>query len=118
VTEQASALPPHNLSAVHEAIADRVPERECIVVRDRRLTYADVTDRSRRLARLLHERGLGARPAGRVGLANHEASADRLAVYAHSYKLPKAWVFVETIQRSPGGKADYRWAAARATDAR
>ncbi|HTO01804.1 MAG TPA: acyl-CoA synthetase [Microthrixaceae bacterium] len=26
------------------------------------------------------------------------------------YKLPKAWVFVDEIRRSPSGKADYRWA--------
>ncbi len=26
------------------------------------------------------------------------------------YKLPKAWVFVDQIRRSPSGKADYRWA--------
>ena len=30
------------------------------------------------------------------------------------YKLPKAFVFVETIQRSPSGKADYRWAKEQA----
>ena len=30
------------------------------------------------------------------------------------YKLPKGWVFVERIQRSPSGKADYRWAKALA----
>ena len=30
------------------------------------------------------------------------------------YKLPKAWVFVPTIQRSPAGKADYRWAESTA----
>ncbi|WP_068278263.1 AMP-binding protein, partial [Aldersonia kunmingensis] len=28
------------------------------------------------------------------------------------YKLPKGWVFVDLIQRSPSGKADYRWARA------
>ncbi|MFM7070067.1 MAG: AMP-binding enzyme, partial [Actinomycetes bacterium] len=27
------------------------------------------------------------------------------------YKLPKDVVYVERIQRSPSGKADYRWAA-------
>jgi acyl-CoA synthetase (AMP-forming)/AMP-acid ligase II len=27
-----------------------------------------------------------------------------------SYKLPKAFVFVDSIERSPSGKADYRWA--------
>jgi len=38
------------------------------------------------------------------------AAADRIA----RYKLPKAFVFVDTIQRSPSGKADYRWARERA----
>ena len=40
-------------------------------------------------------------------------AATRLA----RYKLPKAFVFVEAIQRSPSGKADYRWAKERAADA-
>ncbi|MSV49118.1 MAG: acyl-CoA synthetase, partial [Actinobacteria bacterium] len=26
------------------------------------------------------------------------------------YKLPKGWIFVDAVQRSPSGKADYRWA--------
>ena len=30
------------------------------------------------------------------------------------YKLPKAWVVVDVIERSPAGKADYRWAASMA----
>jgi acyl-CoA synthetase (AMP-forming)/AMP-acid ligase II len=30
------------------------------------------------------------------------------------YKLPKVWVFLSAIQRSPSGKADYRWARERA----
>ena len=33
------------------------------------------------------------------------------------YKLPKEVVFVEQIQRSPSGKADYRWAAETAVTA-
>ena len=33
------------------------------------------------------------------------------------YKLPKEVVFVERIQRSPSGKADYRWAAETAVKA-
>ena len=33
------------------------------------------------------------------------------------YKLPKDVVFVERIQRSPSGKADYRWAAETAVKA-
>jgi acyl-CoA synthetase (AMP-forming)/AMP-acid ligase II len=30
------------------------------------------------------------------------------------YKLPKVVVFVDLVQRSPSGKADYRWAAEQA----
>ena len=32
------------------------------------------------------------------------------------YKLPKAIRFVERVERSPSGKADYRWARAQAAD--
>ena len=34
------------------------------------------------------------------------AAAGRIA----RYKLPKAFVFVTEVVRSPSGKADYRWA--------
>ena len=40
-------------------------------------------------------------------------AAERIA----RYKLPKAFVFVDAIQRSPSGKADYRWARERAEGA-
>ena len=33
------------------------------------------------------------------------------------YKLPKAFVRVDDIVRSPSGKADYRWAKQTAIDA-
>ena len=33
------------------------------------------------------------------------------------YKLPKAFVFVADVLRSPSGKADYRWAKQMASDA-
>jgi acyl-CoA synthetase (AMP-forming)/AMP-acid ligase II len=45
-------------------------------------------------------------------------TADSITSHASNfiarYKLPKAVIFVELIQRSPSGKADYRWAAERA----
>ena len=52
----------HNLAAMSEAIAAARPDRECIVFRDRRLTWADVTDRTRRLANVLLAQGSAARP--------------------------------------------------------
>jgi 3-oxocholest-4-en-26-oate---CoA ligase len=48
-----------------------------------------------------------------------DVTADDLVNHASGsiarYKLPKAVVFRSTIQRSPSGKADYRWAAAQVT---
>jgi fatty-acyl-CoA synthase len=50
-------------------------------------------------------------------------SADEASLLAEAerhiarYKLPKAFVFVPEIVRSPSGKADYRWAKQQATDA-
>jgi len=69
-----------NLGLVHETVSGAVPDRECIVWRDRRLTYADVTGRSRRLASYLHRAGLGCR-VERAALAGHESGQDHLALY-------------------------------------
>jgi len=49
------------------------------------------------------------------------AELDEDALEAHArehlagYKVPKAVVFVDQVQRSPAGKADYRWAKATAS---
>jgi fatty-acyl-CoA synthase len=40
-----------------------------------------------------------------------ESIVDHASAHIARYKLPKEVVFVERIQRSPSGKADYRWAA-------
>ena len=73
-----------NLAQVHEAIAEAIPDKECIVFRDRRLTWKDVTDRTRRLANVLGGAGLGARPNGRDGLEGHESHEDHLAIYCYN----------------------------------
>jgi acyl-CoA synthetase (AMP-forming)/AMP-acid ligase II len=47
----------------------------------------------------------------RAGAAPDEASLLKEAeTHIARYKLPKEFRFVEAIQRSPSGKADYRWA--------
>ncbi len=72
-----------NLAAIHEALAAAYPERECLVFRDRRLSWADVTDRTRRLAALLAAHGLGChRP--RAELAGWESGQDHVALYLHN----------------------------------
>ena len=42
-----------NLAHLHEAIAAEMPDRECLVFRDRRLSWAQMTERTRRLADVL-----------------------------------------------------------------
>ena len=48
-----------SVAEVHEAIAASRPDAECLVFRDRRLTWAEVTARTRRLANFLIDSGLG-----------------------------------------------------------
>ncbi|MGH9090565.1 MAG: acyl-CoA synthetase [Acidimicrobiales bacterium] len=46
--------------------------------------------------------------------ASAEEIVDHAARHIARYKLPKAVVFVPEVQRSPSGKADYRWAREQA----
>ncbi|MFL6206220.1 MAG: AMP-binding protein [Acidimicrobiales bacterium] len=72
-----------NLAALHEAIAAAIPERECLVWRDRRLTWHDVTDRSRRLAAVLRGAALGVH-APLEGCEGWESPHDHVALYLHN----------------------------------
>jgi 3-oxocholest-4-en-26-oate---CoA ligase len=77
----------HNLAGVHEAIAAAVGDRECIVSARRRLTWAEVTDRTRRLGAYLRSRGLGCH-TGRDSLAGWESGQDHVGLYmlnGHEY---------------------------------
>jgi len=47
-----------NLAKAFDTLVESLTDRECIVWRDRRLSYADLAERSRRLAAYLHGRGL------------------------------------------------------------
>src|SRR3954466_6616612 len=69
-----------NMARVHEAVAGAAPDRECIVWRDRRLTWADVTARTRRLANLLLDHGLGT-VRGDAPAEPWESGQDHLALY-------------------------------------
>jgi acyl-CoA synthetase (AMP-forming)/AMP-acid ligase II len=72
-----------NLAQVHEAVSAAVPDRECIVWRDRRLTYAEVTERTRRLANHLLGRGLSVTDE-RTALDGHDSGQAHLACYLHN----------------------------------
>jgi len=73
----------HNLAEVSEAIAAARPDAECIVWRDRRLTWQQFNERSRRLANFLLSRGVGGdgRTTPRSELEGWESGQDHLALY-------------------------------------
>jgi fatty-acyl-CoA synthase len=72
-----------SVAEVHEAIAATRPDEVCLVFRDRRLTWRDVTDRTRRLANHLLAAGLGCH-VEREHLQGHESGQDHLAIYLHN----------------------------------
>lgn len=72
-----------NLADVNDAVSAAVPDRECIVWRDRRLSYQEVAERSNRLANHLIGAGLGSHTE-RGALGGHESGQDHLACYLHN----------------------------------
>ncbi len=56
----------YNLADLFESVVDAVPDREVLVVGDRRLTYAGLDERANRLGNHLAARGIG--PGDHVGL--------------------------------------------------
>ncbi len=69
-----------NLAAIFEAVAAAVPDRDCIVFGNRHFSFGQIDDRTSRLARALHDRGLGVRTE-RAALAGHESGQSHLALY-------------------------------------
>jgi acyl-CoA synthetase (AMP-forming)/AMP-acid ligase II len=72
-----------SFAEVHEAIAAAIPDVPALVWRERRLTYGQLGERTRRLASFLASRGLGCRRE-RSALAGHESGQDHLAIYAYN----------------------------------
>ena len=69
--------------AAADAVAAVIGDREFIIQGDRRYTYAQIVERSNRLAAYLHSRGLGCKTE-RSELAGHEVGQDLLGIYAYN----------------------------------
>ena len=80
-----TAFPPATISypELHEAIAATRPNEECLIFRDKRFTWQQVTDRTRQLANYLASQGLGCR-VERDDLSGWETGQDHLAIYLHN----------------------------------
>ena len=68
-----------NLAKAFDTLVESLADRDCIVWRDRRLTYRQVQERSRRLASYLHGRGLTVHTE-RPGLRGWESGQDHVAL--------------------------------------
>src|ERR1700744_6587028 len=71
------------IGAVLAAIAEVVPDRPITVCGDRRSTFAETADRTRRLANFLAAKGFGAHRE-RAGRQNGEFGQDRVALVMHN----------------------------------
>ena len=69
-----------NLARIFEALAAAYPDRDAIIAPTRRLTYATLAERARRLASVLRAHGLGCRRE-RNALQNHESGQDHVGLY-------------------------------------
>jgi fatty-acyl-CoA synthase len=74
---------PLNLGAIHEAIASVLRERVALVFGDRRFSWSEVAERTRRLATVLRSHGLGCH-AERADLRNWESGQDHVALYLYN----------------------------------
>ncbi|QXC62092.1 acyl-CoA synthetase [Aquihabitans sp. G128] len=72
-----------NLAAIHEALATALADRPCLVWRDRTWTWAEVTDRTRRLASVLAAHGIG-RNRDLADCEGWESPHDHVALYLHN----------------------------------
>jgi len=72
-----------NLAEISEAIAAAIPDRDCIVFRDRRYSWKVFNERTRRLGNFLAAHGLGCHQP-RSELKNFESGQDHLGLYLHN----------------------------------
>ena len=71
------------LAGVNELVAATVPDREALVFGDRRFTFGELAERTRRLASYLHGRGLGCHTE-RSELGPHESGQDHVGQYLYN----------------------------------
>ena len=69
--------------AVARAVAAAIGDRELVIQGEHRYSYAQILERSNRLAAYLHSRGLGCHTE-RSALSGHEVGQDLLGLYAYN----------------------------------
>jgi len=101
----------HNFADAFSRVARAVPDRECIVFRDRRLSYADVADRSARLANALVDRGVTLHRE-RATLQGFESGQDHVALYLHNGNEYLEGMLGAAMARAASFNVNYRYVEA------
>lgn len=104
----------YNYAELFAAIAAEMPERDCIVFRDRRLSYGAVAERVNRLANLLLSRGITVqRP--RAELQPWESGQDHVALYLLNGNEYVEGMLGAATARAASFNVNYRYVEAELT---
>ena len=99
-----------NVAALHELVAGAVGGRDCVVQGDVRLSWAEVTDRTRRLAAVLADAGLGIH--GEPGAGEPwESPHDHVALYLYNSPAYLEGMLGAWKARAAGININYRYVA-------
>jgi len=97
-----------NLGTVFTTIAESNPTRDALVQGDRRWTYAELLDRSRKFANLLAAASLGAH-VERADLANHESGQDHVALALYNSNAYLEGMIGSYLARCAPFNVNYRY---------
>ncbi|MEZ0364835.1 AMP-binding protein [Mycobacterium sp. pUA109] len=104
----------YNHAELFAGVAAALPERDCIVYRDRRLTYREVAARINRLANLLLSRGITVhRP--RAELQPWESGQDHVALYLYNGNEYLEGMLGAAAARAASLNVNYRYVEAELT---
>ena len=110
-----------NIAVLHQAIAAAVPEREAMVWRDRRITWAESGERVRCFANLLADHGLGIH-GDPADAAPWDSVQDHLGIYMYNAPEYLEGVLGAHLARLAPFNLNYRYTGAELsqllTDAR
>jgi acyl-CoA synthetase (AMP-forming)/AMP-acid ligase II len=99
-----------NLAVIQDLIADTIPDREALIWRDRVFTYAQLTERCRRLANALIGMGLGCH-SERAELQPWQSGQDHLAIYLYNCNEYVEAMYGAYQARATSVNINYRYVA-------
>ena len=97
-----------NLARLQEAISAAFPDRECLIFGDRRFTWAELNDRTRRLAAFFRSRGLGLKTE-RAELENWQSGQSHIALYMHNCNEYMEGMLAAFKTRATAVNVNYRY---------